>query len=88
MNIVYHLLFSNLWFYNSFLFLFFDKLDDPSSGDDDEHDSHSPIRPMRKSIIKTRAQTAARNYSKNRRKSSPPKKRLSLQLPFIDQIHV
>ncbi|CAF0885558.1 unnamed protein product [Rotaria sordida] len=63
--------------------------DDPSSGDieeDDEHDSNSLIRPIRKSIITTRSQAAAaaaasrNNHSKNRRKSSPPKKRLSHQL--------
>ena len=61
-----------------FIIIFSDKLDGPSS--DDEYDSHLSIRSMRKSIITTRSQAAARNYSKNRRKSSPPKKRLSLQL--------
>ncbi|CAF4113692.1 unnamed protein product [Rotaria sp. Silwood2] len=89
-SIEYSILFNN-YYLNSFFCLFvcfrffFNKLDDPSSGDieeDDERDSSSSIRPIRKSIITTRAQAAARNnHSKNRRKSSPPKKRLSLQLP-------
>ena len=82
---------------NYFVFFSFIKIDNPSSDEsedeededdedeeeeeeeeDDERDSSSL---KRKSIITTRAQAASRGFSKNRRKSSPPKKRLSLQYP-------
>ena len=52
--------------------------------DDDECDSNPSTRPTRKSIITTRSQAAARgikNEFVHRRKSSPPRKRLSLGLP-------
>jgi hypothetical protein len=55
-----------------------------SIDDDDECDSSPSIRPMRKSMIITRSQAAARGIKNDfvhRRKSSPPRKRLSLDLP-------
>jgi hypothetical protein len=55
-----------------------------STDDEDECDSSPSTRSMRKSIITTRSQTAARGIKNDfvhRRKSSPPRKRLSLGLP-------
>ncbi len=52
--------------------------------DEDECDSNPSTRPIRKSIITTRSQAAARGIQNDfvhRRKSSPPRKRLSLGLP-------
>jgi len=61
-----------------------------SIDENDECDSSPVTRPIRKSIITTRSQSAARGINKDlihRRKSSPPKNVYLLDYHLIDQIH-